>query len=507
MTNKRTLKLGTRPSPLALAQSRLIKTALEEDHPALQVELVEFATRGDKDLKTPLTAVQDPNFFNAELDEALLSGEIDFCVHSLKDLPLERPEGIAIAAIPERENPRDVVLFRHDVTEKIATGIALRIGTCSARRTAGIKKFLPAALPNNINTPVIEICPLRGSVDQRLQLLQDHANDGLDGIVLAIAGLNRLFNDPDGHKIIAPLLQNLRWMVLPISEFPCTPGQAALAIECRADDADTRLLLSSLLHEETAKLVMTERALLSDVPAEEKSAYSATALSHPLLNVLLWVNEVDSSAPHLHWLAPVAPGKSKAWDQKLPEQFRQYRAMPVTTSLADSAAAFIAHYKALPAAEQLALPQRIWTSGIRSWQELAARGIWVEGCAENLGFEAVKAQLATPVLQLPALEDWVALTHADAVETWENSGVGQITPTYRIETSEKAPVELEDDIRVCSHFFWGSFNEYKALEKLIPDHAHHACGPGKTLEQLHEYGVWTVDVFPSRKEWRNWINS
>ena len=264
------LKLGTRPSPLALAQSRLVKTALEADHPSVAIEIVEFATRGDNDRSTPLTDVNDPNFFSAELDAALLKGEIDFCVHSLKDLPLVRPEGISIAAIPERENPRDVVLFRADVIGKIGRGEALQIGTCSARRTAGIKRFLPTALPHNNGTPTIEIQSIRGPIDQRLLRLQATAAEPLDGIVLAIAGLSRLFNDPAGHAIIAPLLQGLRWMVLPLSEFPCTPGQAALAIECRHADSPTRLLLSSLLDETTAKLVMTERALLADLTDAEQ---------------------------------------------------------------------------------------------------------------------------------------------------------------------------------------------------------------------------------------------
>jgi hydroxymethylbilane synthase len=504
MNNIRILKLGTRPSALALAQSRLVKKALEEDHPKLKIELVKLKTRGDRDRQTPLTMIKDKNFFNSEIDEALLSGEIDFSVHSLKDLPLERPESIAIAAIPERDNPRDIILFRSDVMEKISSGKAIRIGTSSTRRAEGIKYFLPKALPNNINTPVIEACSVRGPIDQRLKLLQDKK---LDGLVLAIAGLNRLFNDIDGYKIIAPLLKNLRRMVLPISEFPCTPGQAALAIECRAEDSETRLLLGSLLDEETAKLAMTERALLSDVPENQQNRYSATAVSHPVLNVLLWVNENDSKAPRLHWLGPVAPKNARAWDQKLPSGFRQYRALPVITSLADSPAAFIAHYKALPASEQLTLPQRIWTSGIRSWHELAARGIWIEGCAENLGFDSLKVQLTSPALELAELKDWVALTHADAVESWKKSGIGKVTPTYRIETNEIVTPELKNSIRSCSHFFWSSFNEYKALEMFVPDHAHHACGPGKTLNQLNDYGLWTVDVFPSRKEWCNWINS
>jgi hypothetical protein len=300
-------------------------------------------------------------------------------------------------------------------------------------------------------------------------------------------------------------------MVLPISEFPCTPGQAALAIECRHDDNDTRLLLSSLLDEETAKLVMTERALLADLTTDGQSRYSATAISHPVLNVLLWINTGDQDGAYsdtqLHWLAPVQPGIHKAWDQPLPQGFRERRPLPVSADLGDRPAAFIAHHHALPAAEKLSLPRRVWTSGTMSWQKLAARGVWVEGCAENLSFESVKQQLDTPVLQLPPLTEWVALTHADAEASWDESGIGHVAATYRIETNPEMAVGLDDEFRNCSHFYWNSFNEYLAVENMVPDHAHHACGTGKTLQQLQDYGVWTVDVFPSRKEWRKWLSS
>ncbi len=508
---KRLVKLGTRGSPLALAQSRLIKAALEADQPTVSVDIVEITTRGDQDLSTPLTSVDDPDFFSAELDSALLNGDIDFCVHSLKDLSLTRPEGLSIAAIPERDNPRDVVLFRADVVDKINAGIPLKIGTCSARRAVGIKRFLPTALPHNVNTATIEICDVRGAIDQRLERLQPDAAEPLDGIVLAIAGLSRLYNDPDGQKILKPLLQSLRWMVLPLTEFPCTPGQAALALECRSDDSDTRLLLGSLLDEESAKLVMTERALLADRTAEEQTRFSATAIMHPLLNALLWINPGDQgevySDTRLHWLAPVAPGRNKAWDEPLPEDFRKRRPLPVSADLATKPAVFVANYRALPESGDLNLQGRVWTSGTMSWQKLAAQGVWVEGCAENLGFQHVVPQLCTPVLQLPPLNEWVALTHADAEASWEGSGIGQVISTYRIETAELLPAGLDDTFRTCSHFYWNSLNEFKALESIVPDHAHHACGAGKTLEQLQDYGVWTVDVFPSRREWRNWLKS
>jgi len=505
MNEKRTLRLGSRQSPLAIAQSRIVKAMLEDDHPDVRIDIVAIETRGDKDQKTALTDVTDADFFNAELDAALLSGDIDFCVHSLKDLSLSRPEELVIAAIPERENPRDAVLYRPEVIEKIARGEPLTIGTSSARRAVGIKRFLPLILPHSETPAAINTAPLRGPVDKRLEHLQQDADEPLDGIVIALAGLNRLYNDKDGQDIIAPLLRDLRMQILPVNEFPSAPGQAALAVECRADDGNTRLLLGSIHDETTARAVMTERALQAQQPADKQSAYSATALPHKLFDILLWTNvasEADTSA-QLHWMTPAAHAASRPWDGEQWREHRQRRPQPVSAGINQAPALFIAHSNALP--DELQPEGRIWTSGVHSWQQLAARGIWVEGCAENLGFDYFKEQFDTAVLELPQWEEWTALTHKDAVPSWADSGVGVIIPTYRIEDTEEPDAELRERIHMASHFYWGSHSEFDALKRWVPGHAHHACGPGKTLQALLDEGVYDVEPFPSRAEWLKWV--
>jgi len=511
MTEQRVVRLGTRRSPLALAQSRIVKNLIEEDHPDVRVDIEGFDTRGDRDLTTALDEVGDTDFFNAELDDALRNGEIDFCVHSLKDLSPQRPDDLVIAAIPERENPRDAVLFRPGVEDKIARGEPLRIGTCSVRRAKGVKQFLPEVLPwVNGRQAIVETDSVRGPIDKRLEHLQDDSDEPFDGIVLALAGLNRLYLDHEGHKIIEPLLENIRWLVLPVSEFPCAPGQAALAIECRADDGNTRMLLGSIHDDVAAQTVMTERALLAQQPVDQQSAYGATALPHPLFDVLLWTAGGDAH-PHqqqssqLHWMTPAAPASSRPWHGDEWRSARVRRAQPVTAGINNAPALFIAHANALP--EELQPEGRLWTSGLSSWKALAKRGIWVEGCAENLGFNFFKSQFETAVLELPQWEEWTALTHKDAVPTWAESGVGVIIPTYRIEDADEPDADTRERIHACSHFFWTSFGEYEALKKWVPEFAHHACGPGKTLEALLDEGVYDVEPFPSRAEWLNWVQA
>src|SRR6185437_6346262 len=143
----RALKLGTRRSALARAQSGAVARELERLHPGLSVELIGIDTRGDKILEQPLATVEGKEFFTAEIDAALLRGDVDFTVHSYKDLALERDDRLQLAAVPPREQPHDVVIFAADVPERLAADETLRIGSSSPRRASFIPGFLQQALP------------------------------------------------------------------------------------------------------------------------------------------------------------------------------------------------------------------------------------------------------------------------------------------------------------------------------------------------------------------------
>ena len=147
-------------------------------------------------------------------------------------------------------------------------------------------------------------------------------------------------------------------------------------------------------------------------------------------------------------------------------------------------------------------------SGVQSWRQLADRGIWVEGCGDNLGFETLTATLACPVLQLPALEQWTTLTHARAVDGWADVGVGRVIATYEL-SGQPAAEDLDRAsaaIGAATHFFWGSIDQYKSVERWLPGDAQHACGAGKTARALRQAGVASLQVFPSRREWQAWLN-
>jgi hydroxymethylbilane synthase len=240
--------MGTRGSALALAQSTLIAEAVRRVT-GREVELVEVATAGDTS-SAPIASLGVGVFVSA-LRDALVVKEVDFAVHSYKDLPTAKGEGLQIAAIPPRADPRDALVARDGLTlNGLPTGA--RIGTGAVRRIAQL-----AALGLGL-----ECVPIRGNVDTRLRKVADGE---LDGVVLARAGLTRLGRSAEATEILDPML------MLP------APAQGALAVECRDDDGELLELLAALDDPGTRAAVTAERALLAELEAGCSAPVAALA--------------------------------------------------------------------------------------------------------------------------------------------------------------------------------------------------------------------------------------
>jgi hydroxymethylbilane synthase len=242
------LRLGTRGSALAVAQSQTVADMVASAT-GLRVELVEIATAGDRS-NAPVQRLGVGVFVSA-LRDALLAKEIDFAVHSYKDLPTAPADGLAVAAVPERADPRDALVARDGLTlAELPSGAV--IGTGALRRIAQI-----AAL----GLPVTTV-PIRGNVDSRLRKV---AEGELDAVVLARAGLARLGRAGEITEILDPML------MLP------APAQGALAVECRAADTDLVEALAALDHRATRAAVTAERSLLATLEAGCSAPVAALA--------------------------------------------------------------------------------------------------------------------------------------------------------------------------------------------------------------------------------------
>lgn len=531
----KTIRLGTRRSLLAWAQSGWVAREIERlnrDLPdPLQVELVGIDTRGDRILDVSLRNIEGKEFFVAELDEALRSGKVDLTVHSMKDLSLERPEEFTLAAIPRRENCRDVVLFGPRVLERIRSGKTLKIGTSSPRRIENIPPFLEKALPkfSPQKTPTkLELLEIRGNVNTRLARVHEPEDSPrhLDAVVLAFAGLIRLWADPAGRTELEKLLSGVRWMILPLRECPTAPAQGALAVECRRSDLLVQNAIARLHDSQTAQNVDQERTLLSNWGGGCHQKLGASAITSQALSDLGTLFFVRGRKPdetfisEFHWSTPPAPqGPIHSWDGH--EWRKNFDSQEKRIELQSEQlknlgkAVFVAHSRAVAPPWAPALSDsRVWTSGTASWFKLAEQGVWVEGCAENLGFEfltcTLTGTLKEPILQLPLEKDWTILTHEQAVSGWKQS---QVLATYSLPVipAEQKQNALEK-LKTATHIFWSSgsqFDEFfinSGLRLNTQVNTHHACGPGKTADHLRKAGM-NPTVFPSVEEWRKWIKT
>ncbi|MCQ1057885.1 hydroxymethylbilane synthase [Photobacterium sp. DNB23_23_1] len=229
------IRIATRKSPLAMWQAEFVKAALEQAHPGLEVELVPMVTKGDIILDTPLAKVGGKGLFVKELEVAMLEGRADIAVHSMKDVPVEFPEGLGLVTICEREDPRDAFVSNHyENLAQLPAGAV--VGTSSLRRQCQLRA----------QRPDLVVKDLRGNVNTRLRKMDDGE---YDAIILACAGLMRL-----------KMEDRIREAIAPETSLPAV-GQGAVGIECRLDDERVCKLLAALNHQDTETRVLCERAM------------------------------------------------------------------------------------------------------------------------------------------------------------------------------------------------------------------------------------------------------
>ncbi|WP_420034172.1 hydroxymethylbilane synthase [Streptomyces sp. cg28] len=243
MTAERALRLGTRRSKLAMSQSGHVAEAVRQ-LTGREVELVEITTYGDTS-REHLAQIGGTGVFVTALRDALERGEVDFAVHSLKDLPTAQPEGLVLAALPQREDPRDVLIARDGLTfTELPAGA--RVGTGSPRRMAQLNAY---ARSHGMR---IETVPIRGNIDTRIGYVE---KGELDAVVLAAAGLNRIGRSAEVSDFLSTDI------VLP------APGQGALAVECTANNGELVAALGELDDPFTRAAVTAERSLLAALEA------------------------------------------------------------------------------------------------------------------------------------------------------------------------------------------------------------------------------------------------
>lgn len=241
-TSTRVIRIGSRKSQLALVQTYWVQEQLQKAFPDRTFEVHTMSTQGDKILDVALAKIGDKGLFTKELEVGMLNQEIDFAVHSLKDLPTRLPEGLVLGCVTERENPADalVVHAKHQDKQLDSLPEGAVVGTSSLRRLAQLRHHYPH----------LSFKDVRGNLNTRLAKLDAGEYDAL---ILAVAGLHRLGMGDRIHQVI------------PADVSLHAVGQGALGIECRADDAEVLELLKALQHQPTADRCYAERAFLREL--------------------------------------------------------------------------------------------------------------------------------------------------------------------------------------------------------------------------------------------------
>ena len=466
------LTILTRASDLARLQGHLVRRRLEAEYRSADVRLAVRDSAGDRDRQTPLWQMGDKGAFTTDLSDALARGDADIVVHSWKDLPIEPRRDTIVAATLPRGDARDVLVIRRDAVDRQAP--RLTVLSSSPRRALMLRELLPALLPWRVEA--VEFAGVRGNVPTRMRHL---TRGGGDALVVAKAALDRLL-DPaspfvDAAQSVRALLDQCRWLVLPLREHPSAAAQGALALEIAASNMALADTLRRVSDEPTWRAVTTEREILAGHGGGCHQAIGATMLPLPFGDVISVRGRTDAGLALSTWaLTSPAPAQPRARRQAIwprPGEGHVVRRSLDVPDPGDDRGLYVTRDEALPAAWTVTPDRLVWAAGASTWKKLAARGIWVHGSSEGIGlFEAAAiARLAGRGVR------WHRLTHADA-------GTSEALPTY------EAVSALPPDLAARTHFFWRSGSEFRKALEAHPDlrGRWHASGPGHTFDVIRQ---------------------
>ena len=489
------LVLAARRSELARIQAIQVGDAIHKANPQVTIDYSFHESLGDRNQDDPLWKMPEKGVFTQDLRAGLLAGSYDLAVHSWKDLAIEDNPATEIAATMSRADMRDVLLVRADRWAEIERSRSLTILTSSPRRSHNLDSFLRQALPAQIHE--LNFAPVRGNVPTRVRKIWQ---PGAQGLIVAKAALDRLLeaNDREFTETRAALreaISKCHWMVLPLRANPAAPAQGALAIEIKRDRSDLKTLLEKINCAETLKAVTREREILRAYGGGCHQKIGVSVLRRPygeitsLRGLADDGRALDNYSLRPSQARPPKISRAQMWPSKPSDsEWFKREAIPVTISDKFSAL-WISKADALPGNGCTISSRIVWASGLKTWERLAQRGIWVNGCAESLG------EQEDPRLEALAGSElsWLKLTHADG---FAEDGM-QTLATYRL-----VPQEHGADLADKKYFFWTSGSGFERALALNPWLAKmtHFCGPGNTRRILEKHGVQPF-VFLDHAQW------
>jgi hydroxymethylbilane synthase len=469
------LRLAARSSDLARLQAYQVARALKEKQKNLEIEFIFKTSLGDQNLDVPLASWGSKGVFTQDFYEDLKSGAYDMVVHSWKDLPTEPREGTVIAGTLERADMRDLFLLPNTAWENAKLSGKLEILSSSPRRCYNLRTFKDY-LPKGIDA--IEFKNVRGNIPTRIgKMVGENC-----GLILAKAALDRLLTAPEAEftevqNKLRDQLKLCRFMVIPLSLSPAAAAQGALAVEVATKNEKVLALLKKINHESTFNAVEEEREILKSYGGGCHQKIGVSVLQKPagLWKIITGVTDAGQVLDQ-NKLYRDDPEFPKALPSQVfplkPEENKWFERENLKVNKIDAKALWVARAEAWP--EGLKFDGPVWTSGLKSWQRLAGRGVWVNGCAEGLGDENPR----TDALLGP--QNWLKLTH-------ESAGQTNAVATYKLNAK---PKETSPNLTGKTHFFWMSGSAFERALELYPNEVqsgYHGSGPGLTFQAVNAH--------------------
>ena len=483
------LTILSRKSPLARIQAKLVANEISKSLPKIKIEYIFKSSLGDLDQDTPLDKMPDIGVFTNDIREDLISNKADIAVHSWKDLPIDFEEGTEILGTLQRADMRDMVFFKKFNLDKKD----LSILSSSPRRKKNLSAFLPKAMPLNLDQ--INFKEVRGNIHTRFKKFLDGEEDGL---VVAKAAIDRILHNEieeftrDRDKLLG-MVQDLNWMVIPLSENPCAAAQGALAIECRSNDNSTKEIIKSISSFSSMSSIEEERKILQSYGGgcHQKIGSSVEVLETGLVKTTKGETEEGRNISKRFF---VANKENKTFFSDVSEMnyfpasreeqsfFKRVNLQDAENELPkiNNKGIYVSRSNAIGESIKIDDSNIIWTSGVDTWISLAMKGFWVNGTSDSLGEKNSPGE--NPFKDM----DWLKVSHADA----ENRDI-DIIATYKLE-----PLELKKRMQSCEYFYWMSASSFKLAIDTFPEilTKKHSCGLGNTYDFIN--GMIPENTFP-----------
>ncbi|NUN07121.1 MAG: hydroxymethylbilane synthase [Bdellovibrio sp.] len=470
------LRISARKSDLARLQALMVGEALQAQHPHLNIEYRFKESLGDKNLTDPLWKIPEKGVFTEDFHDELMQQETDLVVHSWKDLPTEPKTETLIAATLPRADQRDLLLLKKSHFAKIKNLKALRIFSSSPRREYNLTDFFKSHLPFALQDVRFE--NVRGNIPTRIRKLYESTE--VDGLIVAKAALDRLLTAPHAEfaEVQGQLRQHLsemNWAVLPLSINPNAAAQGALAIEILKGRADIEALVKSIHDEDTFVCAQKERDILASFGGGCHQKIGVAVLRRPYGDITFLRGLTDQGQVlkerSLKTSAAFCCTEKNLWSEGAESE---RTSLPVSPLPVDINALYIARKEAWP--EGLSYSGFIWAAGLKTWQSLAQKGIWVHGCAESLGEDEdprIEVLAGRPL-------KWAKLSHDEGFV----SSTMPLIATYSLKISMAMSTLQNKD-----SFFWNSGSQFLCAVTNAPEilNKHHACGPGNTAKVIRAY--------------------